>query len=73
MMPFSLLSAGADGAAGTPAWVALAYLIAGVFFIFALRGLSSPSTSPERPQSHCWTHHGSTSAHKPPTLHGELA
>jgi NAD(P) transhydrogenase subunit beta len=45
MMLFSLLSAGADGAAGTPAWVALAYLIAGVFFIFALRGLSSPSTS----------------------------
>ena len=44
-MPFSLLSAGADGAAGTPAWVALAYLVAGVFFIFALRGLSSPSTS----------------------------
>jgi NAD(P) transhydrogenase subunit beta len=29
----------------TPAWAMLAYLIAGVFFIFALRGLSSPSTS----------------------------
>ncbi len=28
-----------------PAWVMLAYLIAGVSFIFALRGLSSPSTS----------------------------
>ena len=28
-----------------PAWVMLAYLISGVFFIFALRGLSSPSTS----------------------------
>ncbi len=28
-----------------PAWVMLAYLIAGVCFIFALRGLSSPSTS----------------------------
>jgi len=26
-------------------WVALAYLVAGVLFIFALRGLSSPSTS----------------------------
>jgi H+-translocating NAD(P) transhydrogenase subunit beta len=26
-------------------WVALAYLVAGVFFILALRGLSSPSTS----------------------------
>lgn len=26
-------------------WVALAYLIAGVCFIIALRGLSSPSTS----------------------------
>jgi NAD(P) transhydrogenase subunit beta len=29
----------------SPAWVMLAYLIAGVCFIFALRGLSSPSTS----------------------------
>jgi H+-translocating NAD(P) transhydrogenase subunit beta len=28
-----------------PAWVGLAYLISGVFFILALRGLSSPSTS----------------------------
>ncbi len=28
-----------------PAWVMLAYLIAGMCFIFALRGLSSPSTS----------------------------
>ena len=26
-------------------WVALAYLVSGVFFILALRGLSSPSTS----------------------------
>ncbi|MEC8713921.1 MAG: NAD(P)(+) transhydrogenase (Re/Si-specific) subunit beta, partial [Pseudomonadota bacterium] len=26
-------------------WVALAYLVAGVFFILALRGLSSPATS----------------------------
>ncbi|HEY9580505.1 MAG TPA: NAD(P)(+) transhydrogenase (Re/Si-specific) subunit beta [Rhizorhapis sp.] len=31
--------------AGVPAWVALAYLIAGVFFILALRGLSSPASS----------------------------
>jgi H+-translocating NAD(P) transhydrogenase subunit beta len=29
----------------TPAWAMLAYLISGVFFILALRGLSSPSTS----------------------------
>ncbi|MGB5076049.1 MAG: NAD(P)(+) transhydrogenase (Re/Si-specific) subunit beta [Sphingorhabdus sp.] len=28
-----------------PAWVMLAYLISGIFFILALRGLSSPSTS----------------------------
>ena len=31
--------------AETPAWVALAYLIAGVLFILALRGLSSPESS----------------------------
>ena len=31
--------------AATPAWAMLAYLIAGVFFILALRGLSSPETS----------------------------
>ena len=31
--------------ATTPAWVALAYLVAGVLFILALRGLSSPETS----------------------------
>jgi len=31
--------------AATPAWAMLAYLIAGVCFILALRGLSSPSTS----------------------------
>jgi len=35
----------AAGAGDTPAWVPLAYLIAGVFFILALRGLSHPSTS----------------------------
>ena len=32
-------------AATTPAWVLLAYLIAGVCFILALRGLSSPESS----------------------------
>lgn len=42
-MSFSLLAAGADAA--TPTWVPLAYLVAGVFFILALRGLSSPATS----------------------------
>jgi H+-translocating NAD(P) transhydrogenase subunit beta len=31
--------------AATPAWAMLAYLVSGVFFILALRGLSSPSTS----------------------------
>jgi H+-translocating NAD(P) transhydrogenase subunit beta len=31
--------------AAVPAWVSLAYLISGVFFILALRGLSSPATS----------------------------
>lgn len=31
--------------AATPAWVLLAYLISGVLFILALRGLSSPETS----------------------------
>ncbi len=31
--------------ATTPAWVLLAYLVAGVLFILALRGLSSPETS----------------------------
>jgi NAD(P) transhydrogenase subunit beta len=31
--------------AALPGWVALAYLIAGVFFILALRGLSSPESS----------------------------
>src|SRR5689334_15576931 len=32
-------------AAVTPAWVLLAYLISGVCFILALRGLSSPESS----------------------------
>ena len=31
--------------AATPAWVLIAYLIAGICFIVALRGLSSPATS----------------------------
>jgi NAD(P) transhydrogenase subunit beta len=31
--------------AATPSWALLAYLVAGVFFILALRGLSSPETS----------------------------
>ncbi len=31
--------------AAVPAWVSLAYLISGIFFILALRGLSSPETS----------------------------
>ena len=32
-------------AAATPAWVLLAYLVSGVCFILALRGLSSPTSS----------------------------
>ncbi|MEO1045199.1 MAG: NAD(P)(+) transhydrogenase (Re/Si-specific) subunit beta [Pseudomonadota bacterium] len=43
-MAFSILAAGADGGSVNP-WVALAYLVSGVFFILALRGLSSPATS----------------------------
>src|SRR5919112_1457605 len=34
-----------EAAAATPAWVLLAYLVAGVCFILALRGLSSPESS----------------------------
>ena len=34
-----------EAATATPAWVLIAYLIAGICFILALRGLSSPSTS----------------------------
>jgi len=44
-MTFSLLSAAAAHGGGQPAWAMLAYLVAGVFFILALRGLSSPATS----------------------------
>ena len=39
------LSLAADAAHAVNPWVALAYLVAGVCFIIALRGLSSPSTS----------------------------
>jgi NAD(P) transhydrogenase subunit beta len=34
-----------EAAHGTPAWVLLAYLVSGVCFILALRGLSSPESS----------------------------
>ena len=44
-MDFSLLSAAAAGEGATPDWAMLAYLASGVFFILALRGLSSPATS----------------------------
>ena len=40
----SFLASAANGAAANP-WVAIAYLVAGVLFILALRGLSSPSSS----------------------------
>ena len=42
----SILSAatGGHGLAVNP-WAALAYLVAGVLFIMALRGLSSPATA----------------------------
>lgn len=45
-MSFDLLTAAAGGAGiVVPDWAMLAYLAAGVFFILALRGLSSPATS----------------------------
>src|SRR3546814_4696911 len=34
-----------EAATAVPAWVSLAYLIAGICFILALRGLSSPVSS----------------------------
>ena len=34
-----------EAVAGVPPFVALAYLIAGILFILALRGLSSPASS----------------------------
>lgn len=37
--------ASGGGEGGVNPWVALAYLVSGVFFILALRGLSSPETS----------------------------
>ena len=37
-----------EAAAATPAWVLIAYLIAGICFILALRGLSSPASEPAR-------------------------
>ena len=40
-----LAVAGASAHAPVNPWVAFAYLVAGVFFILALRGLSSPATS----------------------------
>ena len=45
--PFAVLAVPAHAATGETVspWVALAYLVAGVFFILALRGLSSPATS----------------------------
>jgi NAD(P) transhydrogenase subunit beta len=47
MSAMVLLAAGSAStvAHATPAWAVLAYLISGVCFILALRGLSSPSTS----------------------------
>ena len=39
------LSLAADAAHAVSPWVAVAYLAAGVLFILALRGLSSPATS----------------------------
>jgi NAD(P) transhydrogenase subunit beta len=42
---FAATPASASTGEAVNPWVALAYLVAGVFFILALRGLSSPSTS----------------------------
>ncbi len=44
MLGFATPARAATGEAVNP-WVALAYLVSGVFFILALRGLSSPATS----------------------------
>jgi len=45
--PFAALAEPAHASTGEAVnpWVALAYLVSGVFFILALRGLSSPATS----------------------------
>ncbi len=42
---FTATPAHAATGEGTPAWAMLAYLAAGIFFILALRGLSSPASS----------------------------
>ena len=44
-MSLAGLSSAAAGALAANPWVALAYLVSGVLFILALRGLSSPATS----------------------------
>ena len=44
-MDLAFLAVASDAAGSTPAWAAIAYLAAGVLFILALRGLSSPATS----------------------------
>ena len=43
-MSFSTLAA-STVASNSPDWAMVAYLISGIFFILALRGLSSPATS----------------------------
>jgi NAD(P) transhydrogenase subunit beta len=47
MLAMAMLTVPANASTGAevPSWVGLAYLIAGVCFILALRGLSHPSTS----------------------------
>ena len=45
MKTAAVAAAPATHGGGTPAWAMLAYLVSGVFFILALRGLSSPATS----------------------------
>ncbi|MDQ4420452.1 NAD(P)(+) transhydrogenase (Re/Si-specific) subunit beta [Sphingobium sp. DEHP117] len=40
-----MMEAAADAAHSVSPWIAFAYLVAGVLFILALRGLSSPATS----------------------------
>src|SRR3546814_16098215 len=41
----SILSAAAGGHGAVNPWAAVAYLVSGVFFILALRGLSRPASS----------------------------
>ena len=40
-----ILAAAAGGHGAVNPWAAIAYLVSGVFFILALRGLSSPASS----------------------------